>query len=84
MDEATAKEIAVGDVVQIMPGHDPGDGSRLGWVGAFALVTEVKSWGIKGFVHHMMSNAESGAAYIRLKHEDFERVGKAPHVDSRA
>lgn len=60
--------ISVNDVVQISPDHD--------WSGCFVLVTEIKSWGIQGFVQIPLQ----GQAYIRLKHEDYERIGTAVFV----
>lgn len=69
-----------GDVFQINESHDPGDGSRLGWVGAFVLVTEVKSWGIQGFVHGLKTHAAHGKAFIRLKWEEIDYIGHAALV----
>lgn len=60
--------IRAGDVVQVNPSHD--------WGGAFVSVTEVKPWGIVGFVEV----PTKGQAYVRLEHGDFERVGIAPFV----
>lgn len=64
---------SVGEVFQIVNG-------RKGWVGAFVLATEIKSWGITGFVHHIVSHDEPAQMYIRLKWEDIESVGHAPLV----
>lgn len=56
------------DVIQIVPEHK--------WAGCFVTVTEVKSWGIQGFVQIPMQ----GQAYIRLKNEEFEKVGSANFI----
>ena len=64
--------IVVGDVVQIVETH-----GRAGWVGAFVLVTELKGWGIMGYVHVVETHDKCGFAYIRLKWDDIEYVGKA-------
>jgi hypothetical protein len=62
----------VGDVVQIIETH-----GRNGWIGAFVMVTEVKSFGIQGFVTTIKSHEEQTQAYIRLPWNQFEYVGKA-------
>ncbi len=64
--------IAVGDVVQINEQHE-----HKGWVGAFVLVEEVKSWGIQGFVHHITTHEEMAHVYIRLKWSEIDRIGRA-------
>lgn len=64
-----------GDVFQINEKH-----GRMGWVGAFVLATEIKSWGVIGFVAHVETRDKQGHAYIRLKWEDVEYIGKAPLV----
>lgn len=68
--------IEVGDVIQIMP-----ESEKRGWVGAFLLVTELKSFDVVGFVF-MVNNSDEppGRAYIRLPWKDVERVGAAPAV----
>jgi hypothetical protein len=63
----------VGDCVQIT--SLPGD--RSGWVGAFVLVTEVKGWGIQGFVPILETHTEQRQAYTRLTWEQFEVIGPA-------
>jgi hypothetical protein len=80
MTEAGKILCKVGSVVQINEHHDPGDGSRMGWVGAFVLVTELKGWGVMGFVHHVDTHDKSANAYIRLKWEHIEFVGQATLV----
>ena len=61
-----------GDVVQI---NEQFKGA--GWVGAFVLVTEVKTWGVQGFVHHVKSHDTSESAFIRLNWEQVDFVGHA-------
>ena len=63
--------VRVNDVVQIVPDHK--------WSGCFVLVTEVKSWGVQGFIQVPME----GQAYIRLQHDEFELVGTAPFIFER-
>lgn len=53
------------DVVQIIPEHK--------WGGCFVQVTEIKEWGIQGFVQIPME----GQAFIRLNKEEFEKIGEA-------
>jgi hypothetical protein len=58
-------DIQVNDVVQVVPEHK--------WGGCFVHVTEIKNWGIQGFVQIPIQ----GSAYIRLKKEEFEKIGTA-------
>lgn len=60
--------IQVNDVVQLVPGHK--------WAGCFVTVTEVKSWGIQGFVQIPLR----GPAYIRVTQEDYVKIGTAEFV----
>lgn len=62
--------ITPGDVVQITD-------ERIGLVGAFVMVDEVRSWGVQGFVHHIESFEEARQIWLRLEHGRFERVGRA-------
>lgn len=63
-------EVKPGDVFQSVE-------SREGWRGAFVMVSEVKTWGIVGYVHVIKTHDESAKAYIRYKWDDIEYVGKA-------
>lgn len=62
--------LSPGDLVQITQ-------ERKGLLGAILLVTEVKTWGVQGFIHHVNSFQESSEIYLRLTHGQFERVGRA-------
>jgi len=63
----------IGDVFQINERH-----GRKGWMGAFVLCTEIKTWGIQGFVHMIKTSEEPpGFAYIRLKWEEIDYIGHA-------
>ena len=61
-----------GDVFQINERHGRG-----GWVGAFVTATEIKSWGIQGFVYVMKTHDEHAEAYIRLKWDEMDHIGRA-------
>ena len=59
--------LAVNDIVQVITeSHE--------WYGCLVVVSEVKSWGMQGYVH---SPWGAGDAYIRLKSTDFVKVGTA-------
>jgi hypothetical protein len=58
-------DIAIGDIVQVHP-----DKEMFG--ACMVVVTEVKSWGIQGYVQ---SAGVLGQQYIRLKFDDFEFTG---------
>ena len=47
-----------------------------GWIGCLMIVDEVKSWGVQAYLHVPMQ----GDAYLRLKHEDYDVIGKAALV----
>lgn len=68
-------EREVGDVFQIIEAH-----GRKGWIGAFVMATEIKPWGIQGFVSHVETHDEQKRAYIRLKWSEIEYIGHAPLV----
>jgi hypothetical protein len=57
--------IEVGDIVQVNPEKEM-------FGACMVVVTELKSWGIQGYVQNA---GVEGQAYIRLKSEDFEATG---------
>jgi len=57
--------IQVNDIVQVKP-------DREAFGACMVVVTEVKSWGIQGYVQ---SAGVDGQQYIRLKSGDFEPTG---------
>jgi len=61
-----------GDVFQIIEEH-----GRKGWIGAFVLAEEIRSWGIQGYVHHIKTHEEMACIYIRLPWKDIEYIGNA-------
>lgn len=61
-----------GDVFQITEQH-----GRKGWIGAFVLATEIKPWGIQGFVSHVETHDQQTRAFIRLKWEEIDYIGRA-------
>ena len=63
-----------GDVVQI---NDTFGEDRQGWIGAFVLVTEVREWGVIGFVHVIERHTEHGRAFIRIKWGAMDYIGQA-------
>lgn len=72
------QSIKINDVVQIAP--DASD-----WAGGcFCIVTEVKSWGIQGFVKipptERGNPSTGGSAYIRLETAQFARIGQAEWI----
>ena len=53
------------DIVQVNPNKDT-------FGGCMVVVTEVKSWGIQGYVQ---SAGVDGQQYIRLPYEDVQQTG---------
>ena len=72
---STPDDYAVGDVFQINEKH-----GRNGWIGAFVMATEIKSWGIQGFVSHIETHEQQSRAYIRLKWDELDYIGRAPLI----
>lgn len=67
-------EIAEGGIVQITDENHP-------WFPCLVIVSEVKSWGIEGYVTIPRNDGEPcGNAYIRLESRVFERVGASAIV----
>ena len=68
-------DIAIGDIVQVTPNKEV-------FGACMVVVTELKSWGIQGYVQ---SAGVPGQQFIRLRFEDFERTGgKAVWVRGQA
>lgn len=65
-----------GDVVQVDP-----TSTRFGPV--FVIVEEVRSWGVLGY---FLAHGEEGvgAAYVRVKHGDYVRIGRAEWAVGKA
>jgi hypothetical protein len=57
--------IEVGDIVQVDP-------SKEVFGGCLVVVSEVKNWGIQGYVQ---SAGVEGQAYVRLDFDSFETTG---------
>jgi hypothetical protein len=73
--EGRMSEIKVGDVVQVSPDYEM-------FGACMVVVTEIKSWGIQGYVQ---SAGVEGQQYIRLANDDFESTGgKAVWVVGRS
>jgi hypothetical protein len=66
--------ITEGDVVQLNPETT---GNPM-FAGCMLVVTEVKSWGVQGYVQGLGENGRQvGQAYYRAVHGTFEYVGRA-------
>lgn len=60
-----------GDVFQI------NENGRPGLIGAFIMATEIRSWGIQGFVHHVKTFDEHASIFLRPGWADVEFIGRA-------
>lgn len=56
------------DIVQVSPDHM--------WGGSLVIVTELFSWGVQGYAPIPMR----GRAYIRLRYDEIEVVGRAVYA----
>ena len=61
----TTHDVKVGDIVQVTPEKEM-------FGACMVVVTEVKSWGIQGYVQ---SAGVPGQQYIRLKFDEYEPTG---------
>jgi len=61
----TTHDVKVGDIVQVNPDKEM-------WGACLVVVTELKSWGIQGYVQ---SAGVPGQQYIRLKADEYEYTG---------
>ncbi len=67
------RKLEKGDIVQINPERKEHFG------GKFLIVTDPKSWGCQGYIIGDMTGKAvtyKGKAYLRIKYEDIEYVGK--------
>ena len=62
----------VGDVFQINEKNE-----RQGLIGSYIMPTEIKSWGIQGFVAHVETFDEQKRIFLRLKWDQIDYVGPA-------
>jgi hypothetical protein len=68
------REFEEGAVVQLNPETV---GNRM-FAGCMMVVTEVKSWGVQGYVQGLGENEQPGGqAYYRAKWDEIEYVGRA-------
>lgn len=63
--------VSVNDVIQV---NDAFKNSK--WTGCLMIVDEVRDWGVQAYLHVPMQ----GDAYLRLRHNEYEVIGKAAFV----
>jgi len=68
----------VGSVMQIIDMPE----SHKGWIGAFLLVSEVKAFGVQGFVHTIIDHDNYSQAYTRLNWEQVHWIGQSVMIPS--
>ena len=67
----------IGDIVQL----DPDNTVNPMFSGCFMVVTEIKSWGVQGYVPSLGDKGKPGGlAYYRANFEDIVKVGHAEWV----
>lgn len=49
---------------------------NVSWIGCLMIVDEVKDWGVQAYLHVPMQ----GNAYLRLRHNEYEVIGRAAFV----
>ena len=75
MTDAYKKKLCdVGSIVQL----NPGTVKNIAFTGTFMVVTEVKDWGVMGYVQSLGTRDKTGGqAYYRAEWDEFELCGKA-------
>ncbi len=68
---AVDSRIGVGSVVQIDPSHDDVFGA------SFLVVTELKSWGVQGYVTIPGKEGNGGSAFYRVAFDRVVYIGQA-------
>lgn len=69
--------LEVNDIVQLDPEKV---GNRM-FAACFMIVTEIKTWGVQGYVQSLGENGNPGGqAYYRAKWDEMIKVGKAEWV----
>lgn len=73
--DADRELVKLGSVVQISPE------TKSAFAGCFLLVTELKAWGVQGFIAMPKGmGSMPGQAYYRAKWEEIEYIGQAVWV----
>ena len=60
--------VSKNDVIQVNM-----NAANISWIGCLMIVDEVKDWGVQAYLHVPMK----GDAYLRLKHGEYDVIGKA-------
>jgi hypothetical protein len=53
-----------------------------GYVGALITATEIKSWGIQGVIHHVLSRDESAQIPLRVEWANLSYIGETYEPNS--
>lgn len=78
MPEGIGREnYSAGDIFQITENFGGDAISRRGWIGSLVVATDVRDWGIMGYISYPETHEKNALIYIRLKWECIEYVGKA-------
>lgn len=67
IDESIKKLIKVNDIIQLL------EDAQEGWVGCLLIVSEIRSWGVLGYVKLPLQ----GDVYLRVPWGQFGIVGEA-------
>jgi len=74
MEEIELKRLSEGDVVQLCPAST----RNQMFAACFLVVTEIKDWGVQGYVQGLGQDGKPGGqAYYRAHWEEIELVGQA-------
>ena len=77
------RQLEIGDIVQL----DPDKTENRMFAACLMVVSELKPWGVQGYVQALGENGEPGGqAYYRAKHGTFEAChnGRAPWITGSA
>ena len=70
-------DLEIGDIVQLNPNTV---GNKM-FTACFMIVTEIKEWGVQGYVQALGENGNPGGqAYYRAKWDEMELVGRSEWI----
>lgn len=76
MADLAGRAVVADDIVQLSP-----DAKNPMFAGCLLVVTEVKTWGVQGYVQALGEHGQPGGqAYYRAEWDEVELVGRAAWV----
>jgi hypothetical protein len=71
------RDFTAGDIFQIKEEY-----GRRGWIGALVIATDIKPWGVQGFIAHPETHEKQARSYIRLPWHQISHIGRVAFIPS--